>query len=65
LRTYGVSLREDGRALIYTYDTNAERTGITALLNEVAAAGLTLADVQTRQSSLEDIFVGLVSGDNT
>jgi len=65
LRTHGVSLREDGRALIYTYDTNAERTGITALLNEVAAAGLTLADVQTRQSSLEDIFVGLVSGDNT
>jgi ABC-2 type transport system ATP-binding protein len=45
----------------YTYDTRAERTGITGLLNDIAAAGLVLADVQTRQSSLEEIFVGLVS----
>jgi ABC-2 type transport system ATP-binding protein len=50
-----------GRSLIYTYDTRAERTGITGLLNDIAAAGLVLADVQTRQSSLEEIFVGLVS----
>ena len=52
-----------GRSLIYTYDTRAERTGITGLLNDIAAAGLVLADVQTRQSSLEEIFVGLVSED--
>ncbi|MEK0162236.1 ABC transporter ATP-binding protein [Phaeobacter sp. JH20_36] len=65
LSGYGVTLTEDGRGLIYSYDTNAERTGITALLNDVATAGLTLADVQTRQSSLEDIFVGLVSGEPT
>jgi ABC-2 type transport system ATP-binding protein len=51
----------EGRSLIYTYDTRAERTGITGLLNDIAAAGLVLADVQTRQSSLEEIFVGLVS----
>ncbi|WP_293573381.1 ABC transporter ATP-binding protein [Phaeobacter sp.] len=63
LQRHGVELSKDGRALIYSYDTNAERTGITALLNDVAAAGLTLADVQTRESSLEDIFVGLVSGE--
>lgn len=53
-------LSDDGNALIYTYDTNAERTGITKLLGDVAAAGLVLRDVVTRQSSLEDIFVDLV-----
>ncbi|MBE1285713.1 MAG: ATP-binding cassette domain-containing protein [Rhodobacteraceae bacterium] len=58
-----LELGQGGGSLIYTYDTRAERTGITALLNEVAQAGLVLADVQTRQSSLEDIFVGLVSED--
>lgn len=47
-------------ALIYTYDTQSERTGITKLLSDVAAAGLVLRDVVTRQSSLEDIFVDLV-----
>jgi len=53
-------LSDDRTALIYTYDTNAERTGITKLLGDVAAAGLVLRDVVTRQSSLEDIFVDLV-----
>ena len=53
-------LSDDGHALIYSYDTNAERTGITKLLADVAAAGLVLRDVATRESSLEDIFVGLV-----
>ncbi|UWR60989.1 ABC transporter ATP-binding protein [Phaeobacter inhibens] len=65
LGAYGLTLTEDGHGLIYSYDTNAERTGITTLLNDVAKSGLTLADVQTRQSSLEDIFVGLVSGEPT
>ena len=60
---YNLTLSDDGAALTYTYDTNAERTGITALLNDVAGAGLVLADVQTRQSNLEEIFVGLVKGD--
>jgi ABC-2 type transport system ATP-binding protein len=53
-------LNADGSALIYTYDTKSERTGITTLLSGVAAAGLILRDVVTRQSSLEDIFVDLV-----
>lgn len=65
LSGYGLELSRDGAALIYTYDTRAERTGITALLNEVAGAGLVLADVVTRQSSLEDIFVGLVAGEQS
>jgi ABC-2 type transport system ATP-binding protein len=53
-------LSDDGSALIYSYDTKGERTGITKLLADVAAAGLILRDLVTRQSSLEDIFVNLV-----
>ncbi|KIC13877.1 ABC transporter ATP-binding protein [Leisingera sp. ANG-Vp] len=61
LSQHNLQLVNGGDALLYTYDTRAERTGITTLLNDVAQAGLVLADVQTRESSLEDIFVGLVS----
>jgi ABC-2 type transport system ATP-binding protein len=46
--------------LVYTYDTQAERTGITALLQELNRAGIRFRDLETRQSSLEDIFVDLV-----
>ncbi len=63
LSEHQLTLNGAGDALIYTYDTNAERTGITTLLNDVAQAGLILRDVQTRQSSLEEIFVNLVSGE--
>jgi ABC-2 type transport system ATP-binding protein len=48
------------RTLQYTYDTQAERTGIRRLLNDLEASDLRVRDVQTRQSSLEEIFVGLV-----
>jgi len=61
LSKYDLALSPSGHGLIYTYDTRAERTGITSLLNDVAKAGLTLRDVQTHQSSLEDIFIDLVS----
>ncbi|WP_439573568.1 ABC transporter ATP-binding protein [Phreatobacter sp.] len=61
LSGYDLTLSEDGRKLVYTYDTMAERTGITALLQALAAAGLRLRDLQTSQNSLEDIFVSLVS----
>ncbi|WP_370300857.1 ABC transporter ATP-binding protein [Pseudooceanicola sp.] len=61
LAAYGLELADDGRSLVYTYDTRAERTGITTLLKDISAAGLVLRDVRTRQSSLEDIFVDLVS----
>ena len=50
---------QDG-ALVHHYDTAAERTGITALLADIAAAGLVLRDLSTSESSLEEIFVGLV-----
>ncbi|SLN21137.1 ABC transporter ATP-binding protein [Roseisalinus antarcticus] len=60
LAARGLERAPDGRALIFTYDTRAERTGITSLLNEVQKAGLQMSDLQTRQSSLEEIFVDLV-----
>lgn len=63
LQSDALRLSEDGCALIYSYDTRAERTGITSLLSAVAKAGLTLRDVVTRQSSLEEIFVTLVQDD--
>ena len=63
LSSYGLSLQDQGATLVYTYDTQAERTGITSLLKDLQSAGLSLRDVQTHQSSLEDIFVGLVKED--
>jgi ABC-2 type transport system ATP-binding protein len=63
LASYDLDLAADGKALTYTYDINSERTGITGLLNDLQAAGLQMRDVQTQQSSLEDIFVGLVQED--
>lgn len=60
LAAYSLEIGPEGASLIYTYDTKGERTGITMLLNDLQKAGLQMADMQTRQSSLEDIFVGLV-----
>ncbi|MCY4303228.1 MAG: ABC transporter ATP-binding protein [Aestuariivita sp.] len=60
LSDYSLELGMDGYTLVYTYDSRGHRTGITKLLNDVASSGLVLRDLKTRQSSLEDIFVGLV-----
>ncbi|MEH3147363.1 MAG: ABC transporter ATP-binding protein [Methylobacterium frigidaeris] len=60
LARYGLVPSVDGSELTYTYDSQGERTGITALLTDLAAAGLRFRDLQTSQSSLEDIFVDLV-----
>lgn len=60
LAPFDLTLAADGQSLTYFYDTRADRTGITSLLSEISAAGLVLRDLQTEQSSLEDIFVGLV-----
>ncbi len=60
LSGYALTLEDGGATLVYTYDTRKERTGIRTLLNDMAAAGLQMTDLQTQQSSLEDIFVGLV-----
>jgi ABC-2 type transport system ATP-binding protein len=60
LASYNLVLAADGNELVYTYDTRGERTGITALLRDLSAAGIRFHDLQTRQSSLEDIFVSLL-----
>lgn len=60
LSSYGLALSPDGGELVYTYDTKAERTGITTLLQALAEAGVRFSDLSTSQSSLEDIFVSLV-----
>jgi ABC-2 type transport system ATP-binding protein len=60
LSDYRLTLAADGKALTYTYDTKDEHIGITALLDDLRGAGIEFKDLQTTQSSLEDIFVGLM-----
>ena len=60
LAEYDLELAADGASLTYHYDTRGEGTGITRLLQSLAKEGLSLRDIQTTQSSLEEIFVGLV-----
>jgi ABC-2 type transport system ATP-binding protein len=60
LESYNLELTEDGQVLVYNYDISGERTGITALLKDLNTSGISLKDVQTKQSSLEEIFVNLV-----
>ena len=61
LATHHLTLAAGGGELVYTYDTQGERTGITALLSDLNTAEIRFKDLRTTQSSLEDIFVGLVS----
>ena len=60
LDAYQLVLAPNGCELVYTYDAKAERTGIAALLQDLAAAEIRFKDLQTTQRSLEDIFVSLV-----
>jgi len=60
LADYGLDLSNDGWKLTYTYDINAERKGITALMGDLVNAGIRYRDMETQQSSLEEIFVSLV-----
>ncbi len=60
LRHYELELCDNGATLVYDYDTKGERTGITSLLGDLRAAGIRFNDLDTTQSSLEDIFVDLV-----
>ena len=62
LSNYPLTVSDAG-GLIYTYDAQAGSTGITGLLSDLREAGLHLADLSTRQSSLENIFVDLVKED--
>jgi ABC-2 type transport system ATP-binding protein len=60
LKEYQLELTEDGTQLVYTYDTQGEHTGITALLADLNQSGIKFKDLNTTQSSLEEIFVSLV-----
>lgn len=60
LAAYNLQLKEDGHQLIYTYDSQKNRTGITALLTDLSKAGIKFKDISTKQSSLEEVFVTLV-----
>jgi ABC-2 type transport system ATP-binding protein len=60
LTGYRLELTADGDELVYTYDTQTGRTDITALLADLNATGIKFKDLQTKQSSLEEIFVDLV-----
>jgi ABC-2 type transport system ATP-binding protein len=60
LARHNLALVSDGHELVYTYDTQGDRTGITGLLQDLGQAGVRFKDLHTTQSSLEDIFVDLV-----
>ena len=60
LAAHHLTLVSSGTELVYTYDTQGERTGVTALLDDLHRAGIRFKDLHTTQSSLEDIFVDLV-----
>jgi ABC-2 type transport system ATP-binding protein len=60
LSHYQLELSADGTELIYSFDAQHDGTGIAGLMRQLAGAGIDFKDLQTRQSSLEDIFVNLV-----
>ena len=60
LKVHELKLSDDGKSMTFTYDTHAEQSGIAGLMDDVRAAKIEISDLQTTQSSLEDIFVNLV-----
>jgi ABC-2 type transport system ATP-binding protein len=60
LAPYHLTLASEGRELVYTYDSLDDRVDVTALLQALGSAGIRFADIHTKQSSLEDIFVNLL-----
>jgi ABC-2 type transport system ATP-binding protein len=61
LGEWHLTLKDDGHELVYSFDANAERTGVPSLLRRIADLGIHFKDLNTEQSSLEDIFVSLVT----
>jgi ABC-2 type transport system ATP-binding protein len=61
LAEWHVTLKAEGKELEYVFDANDERTGIPSLLRRMSDLGIAFKDLHTKESSLEDIFVGLVS----
>ena len=65
LEPFNLDVVDNGSTFLYTYDKNADRTGITKLLSELSASGLILKDLQTQQTSLEDIFIDMIQKENS
>jgi len=63
LAEWNLALQCDGAELEYVFDSNAEKTGVPSLMRRLSDLGIGFKDLSTRQSSLEDIFVGLVHQD--
>jgi ABC-2 type transport system ATP-binding protein len=62
LGDYALELSEDGQTLTYTFDTQAQQTGIAGLIRRLTERGIDFRDLHTEESSLEEIFVSLVRG---
>jgi ABC-2 type transport system ATP-binding protein len=62
LGEWTLALASEGHELVYEFDTQAEATGVPSLLRRMSDLGIAFKDLNTKQSSLEDIFVGLVHG---
>jgi ABC-2 type transport system ATP-binding protein len=60
LASYKLEMKNDGMSLVYTYDAQQESSDITSLLDDIEAASIQFKDLETRQNSLEEIFVNLV-----
>ncbi len=60
LKAHNLQIAQEGKALVFNYDTHAEQTGIATLMDDLKSAKLAFSDLATTQSSLEDIFVDLV-----
>ena len=65
LAQWDLNLRNEGQELEYAFDAQADDTGVPALIRRLESLGVAFKDLNTRQSSLEDIFVSLVHGDKT
>ncbi|WP_426036265.1 ABC transporter ATP-binding protein [Brevundimonas sp. DC300-4] len=63
LAEWDLTLRDEGNELEFVFDSNAEQTGVPSLLRKLSDLGIAFKDLNTRQSSLEDIFVSLVHRD--
>ena len=64
LKNFNLKLNDKGNKIIYIYDTKKGNTGITSLLQTLGNEGIKIKDINTEQSSLENIFVNLVKGSN-
>ena len=65
LKEWDLALKKDGNVLEYTFDTQAERTGVASLVRRMGEIGVLFSDLDTKTSSLEDIFVSLVHSPKT